>query len=133
MHETTHAQSLLLGLAFMSVWLPSNVMAPNLTQMADYFAMSNDDRDQYLGSYCALAVGVFSLPLSGGIGFLSNVYSRKHLFLACVLLGAMSLAWTGHSKTYWSLFFARLVSGGCMSGSVPVAFSLLGDLFSTEE
>ena len=132
-HETIHAQSLLLGLAFMSVWLPNNVMAPNLTQMAEYFDMSNEDRDQYLGSYCALAVGVFSLPISGGIGFLSDIYSRKHLFLACVLFGAVSSAWTGYSRTYWSLFFARLVSGGCMSGSVPVAFSLLGDLFSTAE
>jgi MFS family permease len=132
-HETIHAQSLLLGIAFMAVWLPNNIMAPNLTQMADYFDMTNDARDLYLGSYCALAVGVFSLPLSALFGFMADFYSRKYLFVACVLCGALSAAWTGWSQNYWSLFFARLCSGGCMSGSVPVAFSLLGDLFSTEE
>ncbi|KAG7341697.1 actin family protein [Nitzschia inconspicua] len=132
-HETIHAQSLLLGVAFMAVWLPNNVMAPNLTQMADFFEMTNDERDLYLGSYCALAVGVFSLPLSALFGFMADFYSRKYLFVACVLCGAVSATWTGLSKNYWSLFFARLCSGGCMSGSVPVAFSLLGDLFSTEE
>jgi MFS family permease len=132
-HETIHAQSLLLGLAFMAVWSPNNVMAPNLTQMAEFFGMDDAQRDSYLGSYCALAVGVFSIPLSALIGFTADFYSRKHLFLACVLLGALSSAWAGWSRSYWSLFLARLCSGGCMSGSVPVAFSLLGDLFATEE
>jgi MFS family permease len=132
-HETIHAQSLLLGIAFMVVWLPNNVMAPNLTQMAAYFDMSNEARDLYLGSYCALAVGVFSLPLSALLGFMADFYSRKYLFVACVLGGAVSAAWTGWSSTFASLFVARLCSGGCMSGSVPVAFSLLGDLFATEE
>mmetsp|Transcript_42297 Transcript_42297/g.101845 ORF Transcript_42297/g.101845 Transcript_42297/m.101845 type:complete len:1086 (-) Transcript_42297:44-3301(-) len=133
-HETLHAQSLLLGLAFMAVWTPNNAMAPNLTQMAfDTFDMNEAGRDLYLGSYCAMAVGVFSIPLSGGIGFMADFHSRKDLFLACVLFGALASAWTGWSNNYWSLFLARLCSGGCMSGSVPVAFSLLGDLFSKEE
>jgi len=133
LHESVHAQSLLVGLAFMVIWLPNNAMAPNLTQMADFFGMNESQRDLYLGSYCALALGVFSLPLSGMIGFMADFYSRKHLFLACCILGALASAWSGWSSSYWSLFVARLCSGGCMSGSVPVAFSLLGDLFSKEE
>lgn len=131
--KSVHAQSLLVGLAFMVVWLPNNAMAPNLTQMADFYGMNDSERDLYLGSYCALALGVFCLPLSGGIGFMADFYSRKHLFLACCGLGALSAAWSGWAPNYWHLFFARLCSGGCMSGSVPVAFSLLGDLFSKEE
>lgn len=132
-HETVHAQSLLLGLAFMAIWSPNNAMAPNLSQMAEFFGMSQAERDLYLGSYCALALGVFSLPLSALLGFMTDFYSRKHLFVCCVIGGSLASAWTGWSKTFSSLFWARLVSGGCMSGSVPVAFSLLGDLFSTEE
>jgi MFS family permease len=132
-HETVHAQSLLLGLAFMAIWSPNNAMAPNLTQMAEFFGMSQAERDLYLGSYCALALGVFSLPLSALLGFMTDFYARKHLFVCCVIGGALASAWTGWSKTFASLFWARLISGGCMSGSVPVAFSLLGDLFSTEE
>ena len=131
--KSVHAQSLLVGLAFMVVWLPNNAMAPNLTQMAGFYGMNKAERDLYLGSYCALALGVFCLPLSGLIGFMADFYSRKHLFLACCGLGALSAAWTGWAPNYWILFLARLCSGGCMSGSVPVAFSLMGDLFSKEE
>ena len=131
--KSVHAQSLLVGVAFMVVWLPNNAMAPNLTQMAEFYGMNESERDLYLGSYCALALGVFSLPLSGLIGFMADFYSRKQLFLACCVLGALSSAWSGWAPNYPSLFLARLCSGGCMSGSVPVAFSLLGDLFSKEE
>ncbi|VEU33658.1 unnamed protein product [Pseudo-nitzschia multistriata] len=133
LHKSVHAQSLLVGLAFMVIWLPNNAMAPNLTQMAKSFDMNDAERDLYLGSYCALALGVFSLPLSGFIGFMADFHSRKNLFLACCVFGALSSAWTGWSPNYPSLFLARLCNGGCMSGSVPVAFSLLGDLFSKEE
>lgn len=132
-HETVHAQSLLLGLAFMAVWSPNNAMAPNLTQIASTFGMSEAERDLYLGSYCALALGVFCLPISALLGFMADFHSRKHLFICCVLGGSLASAWTGWSQTFGSLFWARLMSGGCMSASVPVAFSLLGDLFSTEE
>eukprot|EP00934_Nitzschia_sp_Nitz4_P001618 Nitzschia sp. Nitz4//scaffold163_size50693//33218//35374//NITZ4_006991-RA/size50693-processed-gene-0.49-mRNA-1//-1//CDS//3329538040//1618//frame0 len=132
-HETIHAQCLLIGFAFMAVWSPNNAMAPNLTQMADTFHMTEAERDLYLGSYCALAVGVFSLPISALFGFMSDFYSRKHLFVACVLGGSVASAWTASSTTFLSLFCARLINGGCMSGSVSVSFSLLGDLFSTEE
>jgi predicted MFS family arabinose efflux permease len=134
LHETSiHAQSVLLGLAFMAVWLPSNAMAPNLTQMAESFGMTEQERDLYLGSYCALAVGVFSLPITALLGFMADFYPRKQLFVACVVGGSLGSAWTGWSTNFTSLFLARLWNGGCMSASVPVAFSLLGDLFSTEE
>jgi hypothetical protein len=120
-HETIHAQSLLLGLAFMAVWSPNNAMAPNLTQMAESFQMTQGERDLYLGSYCALALGVFCLPISALLGFMADFYSRKHLFVCCVLGGSLASAWTGWSQTFASLFWARLMSGGCMSASVPVA------------
>ena len=133
LRESLHLQSLLLGLAFMVIWLPNNMMAPNLTQMAEFFHMNDIERDLYLGSYCALALGVFSLPLSGLIGFMADFYSRKHLFVACIIIGALSSAWSGWAPNYINLFLARLCSGGCMSGSVSVTFSMLGDLFSKEE
>lgn len=131
--QSTHAQALLVGLAFMVVWLPNNAMAPNLTQMAEYYGMNDAERDLYLGSYCALALGVFCLPISGLIGFCADFHSRKDLFIACCGLGALMSAWTGWAPNYWSLFLSRLFSGGIMSGSVPVAFSFMGDLFSKEE
>jgi len=132
-HETVHAQSFFLGLAFLAVWSPQNCMAPNLTEMADEFGFSESERDFYLGANIALATGVLSLPISAGIGILADLCNRKYLFLGTVLCGALFSFATGSSTTYHQLFIARLLNGGCMSGSVPVAFSLLGDLFATEE
>jgi hypothetical protein len=132
-HENIHAQSLLLGLAFMAVWSPNNAMAPNLTEIAVSFGMDGQERDLYLGSYCALALGVFSLPISALIGILTDFYPRKYLFVVTVAGGAIASAATGLAPNFHTLFLARLVNGGLMSGSVPVAFSLLGDLFATEE
>jgi len=132
-HETIHAQSLLLGFAFMAIWSPQNVMAPNLTEIANDFGFSPEERDLYLGSIVALATGVLSLPISAGIGILADVYNRKYLYCMTVAMGGL-FAWaTGASSSFRMLFFARLLNGGCMSGSVPVAFSLLGDLFHTHE
>lgn len=133
-HETLHAQSLLLGLAFCAVWTPSNLMAPNLTQMAESFGLvTAEERDLYLGSYCALATGVLSFPISAGIGFLTDLYSRQRLFVLTVAGGALAAAATGAVQHYWQLFLLRLVNGGFMAASVPVAFSFLGDLFAAEE
>ena len=132
-HETVHAQSLLLGLCFMAIWSPNNIMAPNLTQVANYYNMTDNERDLYLGSFLALATGVLSFPLSAAIGILTDLYPRKHLFVGTAIGGAIASAATGCSPTYRWLLLARFFSGGFMSASVSVSFSLLGDLFATEE
>eukprot|EP00980_Cylindrotheca_fusiformis_P007697 scaffold1624_cov105-Cylindrotheca_fusiformis.AAC.8 len=132
--ESIHAQSLLMGIAFMAVWTPNNAMAPNLTAMANDFEMTHEyERDLYLGSYISLALGVFCLPISALLGFMADFYSRKYLFVACILGGSLSTLWTANAQTFASLFWSRLSCGGCMSASVPVAFSLMGDLFGVEE
>ena len=132
-HETIHAQSLLLGLAFAAVWSPSNLMAPNLTEMATDFQMNDAERDLYLGSYCALATGVLSFPIGAGIGILADLWSRQKLFCLTVAGGALASFLTAFCQHYWQLFLCRWMNGGFMSASVPVAFSFLGDLFATEE
>ena len=129
-----HAQTFVLSLAFLSIWSPQNLMAPNLTQMAETFHFSSSQRDLYLGSNIALATGVLSLPLAAFIGYIADhVDSRKRLFAGTVFMGGVSSWCTGMSQTYAQLFFARFICGGCMSGSVPIAFSLLGDLFDAED
>jgi len=131
---TLHLQSLLLAVAFLFVWSPQNLMAPNLTQMADFFGFTPEQRDLYLGAYVAFATGVLSLPVSAAIGFVADlVASRKRLYAWTCLVGGVSAILTGVSQTYAQLYFARFVCGGCMSGSVPIAFSLLGDLFDTKD
>jgi MFS family permease len=131
---TLLAQTFVLSLAFFAVWSPQNLMAPNLTQMADYFHFTPDQRDLYLGANIAFATGVLSLPVSALLGFLADaVSSRKKLFAYTVFMGGIAAMGTGYSTTYAQLYFCRFLCGGCMSGSVPIAFSILGDLFDAKD
>jgi hypothetical protein len=52
-----------------------------LTQMADYFHFSPQQRDAYLGANIAFATGVLSMPISAALGFFADVVeNRIHLF-----------------------------------------------------
>jgi MFS family permease len=123
-----YAQTVLLGLALCAAWTPANVMAPHLTELASYYKV---DRDLYFGSYLALAT---ALPLGASLGFLADVTSRKWLLCATLVGGSVSCYATGQcATTYWQLFALRLLTVAFMSGSVPVAFSFVADLFAVEE
>ncbi len=131
---TLYAQSFILAIAFFAVWSQQNLMAPNLTQMAEYFNFSPEQRDLYLGANIALATGVLSLPVSGALGFLADVVSsRIKLFAGTVCVGGIAAICTGMSDTYAHIYFSRFLSGGCMAGSVVIAFSILGDLFDAKD
>jgi len=142
---TLHAQVLLLALAFAAVWSSQNCMAPNLSQMATYFNLSPSQRDLYLGAHLAFATGVLSLPVSTSIGLVADVVpSRKTLYALTVFLAGVSsltIATTSSSTsstsssttTYTQLYISRFISGGCMAGSLPVAFSLIADYFDATE
>jgi len=109
-------------------------MAPNLTQMASYFHFTSEQRDLYLGANIAFATGVLSLPVQTLLGFLADVVpNRKNLFAVTVMVGGVASILTGYSKTYAQLYISRFLCGGCMSGSVPIAFSMLGDLFEPKD
>ena len=132
-----HAQAFLLSLAFFFLWSPQNLLAPNLTQAAHDFGYDDENthtRDLYLGSNLALAGSVLSLPISALIGFASDVVpSRMILMSATTLVGGMAAIGTGMSTTYPQLIVCRFLGGSCMSGSVPVVFSLLSDWFDEKD
>lgn len=131
-----HAQALLLSLAFFFIWSPQNLLAPNLTQAAYDFGYYGDEnaRDLYLGSNLALATSVLSLPFSAFIGFASDVVSSRRILISITtFVGGMAAIATGMATTYPQLIISRFVGGSCMSGSVPVVFSLLSDWFDDKD
>lgn len=132
--ENHHAQAFLLSLAFFFLWTPQNLLAPSLTEAAHDFGYDDErDRDLYLGSNLAL-VSVVCLPLSAGIGVASDfVSSRKTLVSITALVGGLAAIGTSVSVTYPQLLLSRFIGGACMSGSVPVVFSLLSDWFHETE
>ena len=129
-----YQQSFVLAFSFLCIWTPNNIMAPNLTQMATDFSLSTQQRDLYLGSYCAIATAVCSLPIATGIGIATDVVQhRKVLWIVTVLFCAFFTWTTAYSTQFGWLLLSRLFTGGCMSGSVPIVFSFLGDLFEVHE
>ena len=131
-----HAQALLLSIAFFFIWSPQNLLAPNLTQAAYDFGYGDDTqkRDLYLGSNLALASSVLSLPFSALIGFASDVVSsRRVLISVTTFVSGMAAIGSGMSETYPQLIISRFIGGSCMSGSVPVVFSLLSDMFDDKD
>jgi MFS family permease len=131
MHETLHAQSLILGLAFLAIWSPQNCMAPNLTQMATDFGFSDKERDFYLGANVALATGVLSFAHLRGDRHLGRCVQSEVSLLPDCGHGWIQCVADGCQSNISRAILARLLNGSFMSGSVPVAFSLLGDLFDT--
>ena len=134
--DTRHAQALILGVAFAAVWSGCNVTAPNLTSMANDFGFTTDaSRDWYLGSVLALVQTIASLPVAAAIGLLTDIVpSRQKLFIAILVVGSASSALGAISwRSYYLLVLSRWLSGACMTGSVPVAFSLLSDWFDATE
>ena len=134
--DTRHAQALILGWAFAAVWSGCNVTAPNLTSMANDFGFYNEaSRDWYLGSVLALVQTIASLPVAAAIGLLTDIVpSRQKLFIAILIAGSASSALGAMSwRSYYLLVLSRWLSGACMTGSVPVAFSLLSDWFDATE
>jgi len=98
--------------------------------MGAFFHYSPEQRDLYLGSNIFFATAVLSLPISGLIGLYADfVVSRKRLYAYTIIAGGISCIITGCAHSYVVLYWARFINGGCMAGTVPVAFSLLGDIF----
>jgi MFS family permease len=134
--DTRHAQALILGCAFAAIWSGCNITAPNLTAMANDFGFYSDSsRDWYLGSVLAIVQTIASLPVAAAIGLLTDVVaSRQRLFVSILIVGSASSALGAISwRSYYLLVLSRWLSGGCMAGSVPVAFSLLSDWFDATE
>jgi len=55
------------------------------------------------------------------------------LISVTTFVGGMAAIATGMSTTYPQLILSRFVGGSCMSGSVPVVFSLLSDWFDDKD
>ena len=64
-----------------------NLLAPNLTAVADDFGFDAAERDQYLGGYISGAFFLLGAPAALVIGYLSDVTKRTHLLFWVVILG----------------------------------------------
>jgi MFS family permease len=74
----------LLALVTLFLFADQNLMAPNLTQIADDFGFDAVQRDARLGGEISLAFWMLGGVVSLAIGYLTDRVHRKRLFVAVV-------------------------------------------------
>jgi len=119
----------LLALINLFLFADQNLMAPNLTLMAQDFGFSDVERDVKLGGNISLIFWILGGMISLTIGYLTDLISRRRLFLAVVLVGEIPCLLTGFAQTYAQLFWMRALTGIGIGGALPLTFSLVGDYF----
>jgi len=122
------------GLTTVLLFSDQNLMAPNLSAMADEFGFDNTERDEMLGGNIALAFFCIGAPVALIIGLLADkVHNRAALFGFTVLLGEGSCLATAWTTTYAGLYACRVFTGIGVGGALPLLYSLLGDWYAADQ
>ena len=108
-------------------------MSPNLTAIAEEFGFSETSRDQKLGGDISLAFFLLGAPASFFVGCLADQYNRAALFAWTVAIGEGACFATYFSSSYRQLYLSRAITGFSVGGALPLIYSILGDLFASED
>ena len=109
-----------------------NLMAPNLTAIAEDFGLDDDERDRKLGGDISLAFFLVGAPASFLVGLLADTGDRAQIFAWTVFIGETACLLTYFAQSYAQLYVCRAVTGFSVGGALPVVYSILGDLFGAE-
>jgi len=109
------------------------LMAPNLSAIAEEFGFDDDERDVKLGGVIALCFFLVGTPVALLIGWLADFCNRSPLYAVTVFLGEAACFGTYFVTTYQQLVVTRTLTGISIGGSLPVIFSVLGDLYPTTQ
>ena len=111
------------------LFMDMNLMAPNLTTIAEEFGMSDDERDVKLGGLIALGFFFVGAPVSFLVGWLADSVNRSPLFAATVLVGELGCLGSAFVNSFPQLYVCRVLTGISVGGALPVIYSVLGDLY----
>jgi hypothetical protein len=85
-----------------------NLLAPNLSIIADEFGMLTDDeRDVKLGGMLALGFFFVGAPVSFIVGWVADSMNRSPLFAATVCFGEIGSLMVMFVRNYWQLYVCR--------------------------
>jgi len=137
--ETAHQEernklSMHLALLCMfALFSTQNVMAPNLTAIANTFGFSEVQRDEYIGGQLTMFF-FFSGLLSGLLfGLLSALYPRLPCLFALTAVTGAGCLLGGHLSSYGGLIVVRVLCGWGLGGALPLMYSMLGDFLPVQE
>jgi MFS family permease len=111
----------------------NNLIAPNLTQIAREFNLTNIERDKIIGgdlSFAFFSVGCITTLF---VGYYADKVNRVNLFVAMVMLGEFACLMTIAVTSLAGLFVTRTLTGVSIGASIPLIFSLMGDYYPAEE
>jgi Arabinose efflux permease len=110
-----------------------NLLAPNLTEIAQEFGMSSDERDRKLGGEIALSFFLCGVPSALLVGWMTDrLNHRAAIFATVVFIGELSCFATYFVKSFASLLATRSITGIAIGASLPVVYSVLGDLYQAQ-
>src|SRR5512145_2357845 len=66
-------------------------------------------------------------------GKLSDIYGRRNLYVSAMALFLVGSVWCGLANSMTSLIFARALQGIGAGGIMPLAFILIGEMFTLEQ
>ena len=107
-------------------------MGPNLTLIANEFNMVQE-KDLGIGGLIPLVFWLLGGVVSIIIGYYTDLLSRKNLFVLIVIVGEIPCLLSGLSTSYNQFFIARVLTGIGIGGIIPLTYSLLGDLYKSNE
>ena len=107
-----------------------NLLAPNLSAIADEFQFDDIERDKRLGGDIAIAFFMVGVPASFIVGCLADVMERRSLlFLWVILIGEGACLATYFVSTYRQLYWCRAFTGCSVGGALPLIYSVSKLLF----
>ncbi|HOC52676.1 MAG TPA: MFS transporter [Caldisericia bacterium] len=105
-----------------------NVMSPSIQFIEEEFKIG-DKEIGIIGSAFTLVAAVVTLLW----GYLTDKFSRKWLLVIAILLGEIPCLLTAFAQNYTQLLILRILTGIGIGGTVPVVFSIIGDLFTEKQ
>lgn len=123
---------ILFSLTTVLLFADQNLMAPNLTAIAEDFGFDEDEKDRKLGGDISLAFFLLGAPASLLIGILADTAERPFVFACTVLIGEGACFASYFTKTYEMLYVCRAITGFAVGGAFPVIYSVLGDMFAAD-
>eukprot|EP00808_Paulinella_micropora_P014793 g27029.t1 len=128
-----HYSLIILSFTTLLLFADQNLLAPNLTAAAREFGFDDNERDKKLGGDISLAFFLVGAPASFLIGLLVDRTNRVRLYAATVIVGESACAATYWTTTYRGLYITRMLTGISIGGTLPVVYSLLGDLYPASQ
>jgi len=109
-----------------------NMLAPNLTAIADEFGMDAKERDVMLGGAITVSFLLLGDIAALVFGYLAGAVPRVPLFCAIQLVAQLSGLAVAFASDFWELFWLRTITGVVHACTDVVSMSIIGDLFGTE-